>query len=211
MNFDDQISLLTNITTNSAMKDENWRTFGFKGRPKRGLVFNRFINKSTLAAEKFMFKEMILLSIIDVIEAIKHKNLPDDIKFMLILSVLAKTFIPLFHAEIFNNSTELIKFIQTGYEEYSSNLDALLVRTKEYIEEYKLDNNTSNKLFSGAVELGSSICIDSDFKGFLKDRELIASKGIQIENLTEKPKFPLPDHDFDIFASFAMFFLESSQ
>ena len=211
MNFDEQISLLTNITTNAAMKDENWRTFGFKGRPKRGLVFNRFINKSTLAAEKFVFKEMILLSIIDVIEAIKHKNLPYDIKFMLILGVLAKTFIPLFHAEEFNNSTEFIKFIQTGYEEYSSNLGALLVRTKEYIEEYKLDSNTSNKLFSGAVELGSSMCIDSDFKGFIKDRQVIASKGIQIKSLTEKPKFPLPDHDFDILYFCTKFVLESSQ
>ena len=45
----------------NALDDGNWRLFGFRGCPRRGRIFRRFLDPQTLAYQDSLFRELILL------------------------------------------------------------------------------------------------------------------------------------------------------
>ncbi len=45
----------------NALHDGNWSLFGFRGRPRRGRIFRRFLNPQTLAYQDSLFRELLLL------------------------------------------------------------------------------------------------------------------------------------------------------
>ena len=105
--------------------------------------------------------------------------------------------------EAFKDSEEFINFLSTGIAAYSSNAGALLVRTKEFIENEEITSQMSTQLLTAAIEFSSSVIGQADFNGFVHDRSLIASNGIQMESITERPGFPLPMHELDTYADFS--------
>lgn len=46
-----------------SLDDDMWSSFGFNGRPKRGGMFNAFVNKNKLAKESFLLREFFILGV----------------------------------------------------------------------------------------------------------------------------------------------------
>src|SRR3989339_1358177 len=93
--IDQSILTLTGFTLNALLDKEYWKLFGYKSRPKRGKLFKKFIEKSKLVKEEFIEKELLLLSFIDVIEAIKSSHLSEEEKVIYLTGILSELFTPL--------------------------------------------------------------------------------------------------------------------
>lgn len=61
----------------SVLHDQQWRTFGFKGHPRRGSLWDRFISKDRLALESFLLREFAILAIAQTTRTIKRRLAPD--------------------------------------------------------------------------------------------------------------------------------------
>ena len=101
MNFDEQAEALAGLAIHTVMDDHWWKEFGFSKRPKRGRFFDKFINKDQLAIETFLVRELTLVSMIDLVETIKAKHLPDALTGKLTIRVLAEVFVPWHRADFF--------------------------------------------------------------------------------------------------------------
>lgn len=78
------------------LEDNIWKSFGFRSRPKRGKFFDFLVSKKKLGIEKFLVKEMLALSLIDIAQAAKPLDsyVKDDCDFRILLlaGVISNTF-----------------------------------------------------------------------------------------------------------------------
>lgn len=207
MNFEEQTDFLAGLVFNTMVDNENWKIFGFKSRPSRGRVFERFVNKSKLAAESFVIKELALISIIDVIEATKRKSINDFTKIALVVSFTAKVYKQLYSVEIFRTSQHFLRFMQQGVDDYLKSSTAMITRSKEVVEAQDILDGWDINLVRGAIEFCRIISSESGSEGLVIDRATIASEGIMVKDLSEKLLFPLSSdvlNDFINFASYSL-------
>lgn len=207
MNFEEQTDFLAGLVFNTMVDNENWKIFGFKSRPSRGRVFERFVNKSKLAAESFVIKELALISIIDVIEATKRKSINDFTKIALVVSFTAKVYKQLYSVEIFRTSQHFLRFMQQGVDDYLKSSTAMITRSKEVVEAQDILDGWDTNLVRGAIEFCRTISSKSGSEGLVIDRAKIASEGIMVKDLSEKLLSPLSSdvlNDFIKFASYSL-------
>ena len=56
----------------SVIHDDQWRLFGFRGTPRRGRVWDRFINQDRLAFETFLRQEFVVVALAAVCRSIRR-------------------------------------------------------------------------------------------------------------------------------------------
>jgi hypothetical protein len=117
-NLNKSIFALSGTIAEGCIKDEYWKIFGFKSCPKRGKYFDFLVSKDRLKKEDFLLKELLLLSTIDSMRAIRIKISSDqDCKLYIVglLSMLYKEFAK-FH---FISERSFLEFFETGVYDYS--------------------------------------------------------------------------------------------
>jgi hypothetical protein len=78
--------LLWNII-NLGLEDVFWTSFQFKERPKHGSFFNRFRSKPIVMEEEFLFKEFILVGLVEASRSI-YKNIEPHLSENLVARLL---------------------------------------------------------------------------------------------------------------------------
>lgn len=187
---------LSGLIAGAIVKDEHWKIFGFKKRPKRGKLFEKFVNQSKLAKEKFLIKELSLLSTIDVVEAIKNKDITEEDKLLYIIGVLSQLFLPLSQSKIFNDDNDFIGFLRNGIRAYSNqNLtDAFSLRAKKLV-----DKDSVKILISGYI---IATALSNKEEGLILDRNMIAQEILPL-GPEEKLNFSSDKDKLKIYAEFA--------
>lgn len=61
----------------SVLHDQQWRTFGFRGHPRRGRMWDRVISNDRLALETFLLREFGIVAIAQTTRTIKQRLAPD--------------------------------------------------------------------------------------------------------------------------------------
>lgn len=69
-------SLASNVAQ-SVLYDDQWRTFGFKGTPRRGFIWDLFVSKERLALEQFLFREFAILAIAQTARVLQARFDPE--------------------------------------------------------------------------------------------------------------------------------------
>ena len=198
-NLNHSVSLLIGWIAKASLDDEHWKIFGFKSRPKRGRAFDKFIDKNKLAKEDFLMKELFLLSTIDVIQAIKSKNLSEENKLTYLIGVLSQLFLPFSQSKIFDKNINYLNFIKNGVDDYLNQrfIDSFILRVKRLF-----DNDIAMNIIAGGIILSESGSKEQK-NGLIFDRKIIAQKiSIEIEN--DKLDFPLEINKLGIYKNFAL-------
>jgi len=201
-NINKLVQYLVGLIAKTAINNNNWKLFGFKSLPKRGNFFNRFIDKSLLEKENFLLKELTLLSIIDILEAIKRTNINLDYKLLLIIGVLSEVYIPLSQMNHFKNRTDFVLFLRNGIQSYQNETfsDSFISRVKQSVDE-----KNSVSLIMGSVILDTyRFPRDS----VLLDRTIITQQ-IKIDDISEKLKSSLNVDELKMFTNLAKDILNS--
>jgi hypothetical protein len=68
------------------LADSTWNYFGYKGRPRRGKIFLRFVDKQALEEEDFLLREFMVVTLVEMSSSIR-----DAISADLISSIVART------------------------------------------------------------------------------------------------------------------------
>jgi len=196
-NFKEQVRALAGIVSTAIQHDGNWKLFGFESRPVRGGIFNIFVDKDLLERERFIIRELALLSIIDVIESIKQNNTTnEENKVVLIVGVLSVLRDPFFKMDFFKNDADYFDFIWGGIYSYASG--SFIAK---YRERLKTLVNPSNyvMLMAASPEL---LSLNIGKRGFLANREMIC-KNIEIEDDEEIFSSSLRQSELDFYVKFA--------
>jgi hypothetical protein len=197
MNINDHTLNLAGLITRTSLEDGHWKIFGFKSRPKRGRIFNKFVDKTVYAKERFVLKELTLLSTIDVIVAIKQKNMSEEDKLLYIIGVLSNLYLPLSQSNIFDNDDEFLTFIGNGVETYSREtfLKSCISRVKDSFDEKSAKNLMVGCSIAGALNIQGN--------GLILDRNIIAQEIYPTTGIGEKLNFPLKISKLEIYSNFA--------
>jgi hypothetical protein len=62
--------LLCAAVLQCVLDDQMWRNFGFKGRPRRGSFWDRFIDKDRLTVERFLVREFTVVALASTARAL---------------------------------------------------------------------------------------------------------------------------------------------
>ncbi len=173
-NINQRILYLSGLVAGAIIKNEHWKVFGFKERPKRGKFFEKFVDQSKLAKEKFLIKELFLLSAIDVIETIKNKDIDEQDKLIYMIGILSQLFLPLYQSKIFNNDNEFIEFLRDGIRAYlkQNHIDTFNSRVKRSVDE-----NSAKILIAGYI---TTTALHNKEEGLILDRNIIAQEILQL-------------------------------
>jgi len=184
--IDQSILTLTGFTLKALLDKEYWKLFGYKSRPKRGKIFKGFVNKSKIAKETFIEKELLLLSLIDIVEAIKISNLSEEEKILYLTGILSELFTPLHKSGFFENDDDFFEFTKKGLIDYKGNdiLSAFPKRAKQ-----SLNQDQMKSIHSGVLLL-LALSPNQLTNGFTLDRNKLQFFLINIES-SEKLSFPL--------------------
>ncbi len=134
------------------LDDDVWRSFGYKNRPKRGAFFNKFINKNTVLAEKFLAREIFIFSFSSGLSALPYDwtyTLIQKIKFRLFEVLMADR--NLMAAFDFKSEREMVKYFCDGFDSYIEHdyEDFLKIF-------YERAKNKLNELFNSAWIVGGA-------------------------------------------------------
>jgi len=164
--IDESILALTGFALRSILDNEYWKLFGYKSRPKRGKLFKRFVDDKKLTKETFIEKELLILSIIDVVKAIKTSNLSEDEQIIYLTGVLSGLFSPLHESDFFKKDDDFLEFVKHGLIDYQQDdiLSTLPKRAKR-----SLDQDQMKSILSGVLLL-TAISPDQLTNGFTLDR-----------------------------------------
>lgn len=123
------------------LKDDIWKAFGFKRRPKRGKYFNFLVNRRRIIAEKFLIEELIALNFTIMVQAL-YSNFYES-----------KGHLDFFEWKARGTSNEgvivvgiLDRIWQTGTFE---NLDSFLRLFVESTKRYRVENFEENTQYFG--------------------------------------------------------------
>ncbi|OGD81473.1 hypothetical protein A2572_02485 [Candidatus Collierbacteria bacterium RIFOXYD1_FULL_40_9] len=196
--IDQSILTLTGFTLNALLDKEYWKLFGYKSRPKRGKLFKKFIEKSKLVKEEFIEKELLLLSFIDVIEAIKSSHLSEEEKVIYLTGILSELFTPLRESGFFEGDDDYIKFIKIGIADYKEHdiLATFPERAKK-----SLDQNQMKSIYSGVLML-IALSPNQLINGFTLDRKKLQHYLSKIDP-AEKLTFHLASNKIPIYTKAA--------
>lgn len=144
-NLNKSLFALVGTIAGACIKDDYWKIFGFISCPKRGKYFDFLISKDRLKKEKFLLKEILLLSTMDSIRAIKTKissEKDDRLYIMGLLSMLYKEYSKLH----FDSERSFLEFFETGVYDYS--LHDCIVSFEARVKE-ALGSELSEELIDG--------------------------------------------------------------
>lgn len=208
MKMDDinqSVIALTGFIPRALLDNEYWKIFGYKSRPKRGKIFRRFVDRSELAKEDFLEKELMILSMIDVIKAIKDKDTTEENKLLHLVGVLSNLFSPLQESGFFKDDLEYLTFIKEGVTDYSSGdiTNAFSSREKKYLPKI----NAKKSLFFGFLMF---VTLNREHleNGFTLDRKILAGY-ISLEDPIKKLNFSLGKDKIPVYTDFASQILRS--
>ncbi|MFA5348985.1 MAG: hypothetical protein WC309_01275 [Candidatus Paceibacterota bacterium] len=187
---------LSGLIAGAIVNNEHWKIFGFKKRPKRGKIFERFINQSELIKENFLIKELFLLSTIDVIEAIKKKDIAEEDKLLYVVGVLSRLSLPSLQSNIFNDDIGLAEFLRNGIKDYLNKpfIESFSLRAKKSIDE-----NSAKSLIAHCMIIAA---FNDQKKGLILDRHIIAQEISPIER-EEKLETSLDNNQLKIYTDLA--------
>jgi len=158
--------------------DDLWKNYGYKKRPKRGLIFSKFFKKQT-ELENHIVKVVIAMSFIDLIKALNKSKLDKTEKLALLMLVtdrvnaVTKQILP---------TDEIVQFTIEKYEECEKN------NTKEiclpFTREKSLSKNNFAKFMAGTISMFSTQKLDY----FLMDSEQLVKRYNKIDKLSEEYK-----------------------
>ncbi len=200
--LEEQAEFLAGAVFHTILLDENWQLFGFRSRPKRGRVFVRFVSDSRLLVERFIFRELLLMNVGDIVAAIKQNAWATDKKLRMLMLFAAIVYSKLRNVDIFESSDTYLGYLTEGIPAYERSIGSLLIRTKTYIEKHDLENAWEEKLLRGVVNFSRQLDLGPDFEGFVQNRSLIASR-IADTDFPARACFPLGPTLIDDYADFA--------
>ena len=195
-NINEQTLYLASLIAGAVIKDEHWKLFGFKERPKRGKFFEKFVSKNELIKENFLIRELFLLSTIDVIEAIKNKDIAKEDKILYIIGVLSQLFLPLSQSKLFDDEVGFVKFLKDGINDYSNQafISSLALRAGK-----ELDENSAKSITGGGMI--ASVLSEKE-KGIILDREIIVKEIFPVDP-EQKLNIPLNKGKLEIYIKLA--------
>lgn len=200
--FEEQTEYLADVVILASLDDERWKRFGFKGSPKRGILFDRFVNKDKLAIERFVLLEIALLALIDVICAINDKGFTDDLRGSLTLATLTKVYAQYKNAKVFSDATSFVDFVRTGVSDYAKHEDAFLQRTLGFLNHNSINSALSGDLFKHALEMHSNMNTRWDNRSLVYKRASISQRIDKVDN-TGRMRITISESEFPAFASLA--------
>lgn len=114
--------------------DDTWISYGFKKRPKRGSLYNRFINKEQLAIERFINREIFIFCIY---QGAKHlSDLGYDKDLIYITFIRSMDFMisngGFYCAFDFENNQEMYDFFSERWSQYVKGEDINKYLYEEY-------------------------------------------------------------------------------
>jgi hypothetical protein len=127
--------------------DPLWKIFGFEKCPKRGRIFNKFVNDEKLAQENYIMQQSIALAISHVLYIFKRELL-DELQYAIFCGVLQKlTEKSLVMSSRFENSESAISYYEKYILEYLSH-------SKDSWGEIYIRNYPSDKLEAKLMLMG---------------------------------------------------------
>lgn len=85
--INDLVLFLAGTTVHPLLQNYLWQFYGYKKRPKSGAFFNRMFPKK-YALENFITKEVLTMSLIDVLNGIKKSEVSVDTKLLISLGLI---------------------------------------------------------------------------------------------------------------------------
>lgn len=197
-NLNQSVSTLSSFIAHAMMDDRNWQMFGFKSRPKRGKIFDRFISDARLAKEKFVLRELLLFSMTDIIQAIKAVELEETDKLLYLVGVLST----LFTGGAFDDEKEYFAFLKIGIRAYSGHD---FIKTFASRAEKAVGKEEMIRLIAGAVVLKS---FKSQEVGLIYDKQVL-SQQVCLEIGEDHLDFPLENSKLKEYSDFSLTLLYS--
>lgn len=123
VSLDQQCASVSTLIASCVLRDEHWQAFGYRKRPKRGKLFNAFVNPNKLEQERTLIKELWAAAVVRVFQwALRNKGFDHRIHFMarlmnLCIDGLGEPLWPTFH---FSTSREALAFLYDACLDYGS-------------------------------------------------------------------------------------------
>jgi len=117
-NLNKSVFALAGTIAGACIRNDYWKIFGYKSSPKRGKYFDFLVSKDKLKKEDFILKELLLLSTLDSIRAIRRKITSEQDCRLYIVSLLSMLYkeTAKFH---FNSERSFLEFFEMGVNDYS--------------------------------------------------------------------------------------------
>ncbi|MEK7761207.1 MAG: hypothetical protein AAB433_06485 [Nitrospirota bacterium] len=163
---------LSALACSAAIKEELWRSFGYKRRPRHGKFFLRFLNKEKLAVENFILREATALAFIDVLAGIKQNVASQDDRVLLLVGTSLHLCTTM--DQVFENE-KYLEYLKASIHEYRHrpNLPSTFVkRAGAHFEIKKFPKFLAGVVRLIALHVSSS---SPGVKGFLLDQAFLKS------------------------------------
>jgi hypothetical protein len=85
--INDLVVFLAGTAMEPLLNDEIWRNYGYKKRPRKGNIWNRIFPKK-FELENLITKEILTMSLIDILNGIRKAMKSSDIKLLLSIGVI---------------------------------------------------------------------------------------------------------------------------
>lgn len=85
--INDLVLFLAGTAMQPLLKDDLWQCYGYRKRPKKGAIFNKMFPKK-YELENFISKEVLTMSLIDVLNGIKKSKVSSDTKLLISIGVI---------------------------------------------------------------------------------------------------------------------------
>ena len=138
--------------------DNVWKAFGFSGRPKRGKFFDFLVPKQKLNIERFLFKELFALSLVDIAQAVKPINKYNqpycDYRALMLTGIIGYAW----EMGTFDNFDDFIDSIRAvnSYTANSANNNIPQIFVTRLIKAANLDDMKKVQVMFGATNLLAS-------------------------------------------------------
>jgi len=194
------VATLSSFIARTMLDNKNWQMFGFKSRPKRGRIFDRFISDARLAKEKFVLNELLLFSMADIVQAIKTADLEETNKLLYLVGILST----IFTGRAFEDEKEYFAFIQTGIRDYSGHN---FIKTFAARAEKAVGKESTKSLIAGVVVL-EMLKSNSQGVGLIYDKQVL-SQQVCLEIGEDHLDFPLDNSKLKEYTDFSLALLSS--
>lgn len=81
------VSLLAGAAVHPLLQNDLWQLYGYEKRPKKGALFNKLFPKK-YELENFILKEVLTMSLIDVLNGIKKSEVSLDTRLLISIGVI---------------------------------------------------------------------------------------------------------------------------
>ncbi len=161
---------LNSLSSGLITDDNVWKLFGYKKCPKRGLKFEKFMNKDKLKVEKYLLRELYLVCVVNGIYSLDVTN---ELKYKILLRVLEMLLLTQGVVEAFGFSSDIEAYnylFNNSKEYFTSKRDDYTAIFTKHSRKF-LGSSFKSGWIVGFIYLHNSPgCILSNMVTYLNDR-----------------------------------------